>query len=58
VADGCRRAFVYTAVGSSISEFSAPLAITAIAIWCVTAVIGVVAAHRGLRSWRESRSAD
>ena len=52
------RAFVYTAVGSSISEFSAPLAITAIAVWCVTAVIGVFAAHRGLRSWRASRSTD
>jgi uncharacterized membrane protein YdjX (TVP38/TMEM64 family) len=47
------RAFVYTALGASIGDLSGPLAYTAIAVWCVTAVIGAVAAHRGYRSWRE-----
>lgn len=46
------RAFVYTVVGSSIGEFSAPLAFAAAAVWCVTAVIGAFAAHRGWRRWR------
>lgn len=50
------RAFVYTAVGASIGEFSAPLAYSAIAVWCVTAVVGAFAAHRGWRSWRAGRS--
>lgn len=46
------RAFVYTALGASIGDLSAPLAYTAIAVWCVTAVIGAFAAHRGVRAWR------
>jgi uncharacterized membrane protein YdjX (TVP38/TMEM64 family) len=46
------RAFVYTALGASIGDLSAPLAYTAIAVWCVTAVIGAFAAHRGYRAWR------
>ncbi|MEU1550162.1 TVP38/TMEM64 family protein [Nocardia sp. NPDC005745] len=46
------RAFVYTALGASIGDLSAPLAYTAIAVWCVTAIIGAFAAHRGYRSWR------
>ena len=46
------RAFVYTALGASIGDLSAPLAYTAIAVWCVTAVIGAFAAHRGYRNWR------
>lgn len=46
------RAFVYTALGASIGDLSAPLAYTAIGVWCVTAVIGAYAAHRGYRSWR------
>ncbi len=50
------RAFVYTALGASIGEFSAPLAYTAIAVWCATAVVGAFAAHRGWRSWRAGRS--
>ena len=50
------RAFVYTALGASIGEFSAPLAYTAIAVWCVTAVIGAFAAQRGWRSWRGGKS--
>lgn len=50
------RAFVYTAVGASIGEFSAPLAYSAIAVWCLTAVVGAFAAHRGWRSWRSGRS--
>ncbi|NVN50260.1 TVP38/TMEM64 family protein [Mycolicibacterium hippocampi] len=49
------RAFVYTALGASIGEFSAPLAYTAIAVWCLTAGVGAFAAHRGWRSWRASR---
>jgi uncharacterized membrane protein YdjX (TVP38/TMEM64 family) len=46
------RAFVYTALGASIGDLSAPLAYTAIAVWCVTAIIGAFAAHRGYRAWR------
>ncbi|MBF6471287.1 MULTISPECIES: TVP38/TMEM64 family protein [Nocardia] len=46
------RAFVYTALGASIGDLSGPLAYTAIAVWCATAVIGAFAAHRGYRSWR------
>ncbi|MEV0032454.1 TVP38/TMEM64 family protein [Nocardia sp. NPDC050793] len=46
------RAFVYTALGASIGDLSAPLVYSAIAVWCVTAIIGAFAAHRGYRSWR------
>ena len=46
------RAFVYTALGASVGDLSAPLAYTAIAVWCVTAVIGALATHRGYRRWR------
>ncbi|MEU8895604.1 TVP38/TMEM64 family protein [Nocardia sp. NPDC048505] len=46
------RAFVYTALGASIGDLSAPLAYSAIAVWCVTASLGAFAAHRGYRSWR------
>ena len=46
------RAFVYTALGASIGDLSAPLAYTAIGVWCLTAVIGAYAAHRGYRAWR------
>ncbi len=46
------RAFVYTALGASIGKLSAPLAYSAIAVWCVTAVIGVFAARHGYRRWR------
>ena len=46
------RAFVYTALGASIGDLSAPLAYTAIGVWCLTAVIGTYAAHRGYRAWR------
>lgn len=46
------RAFVYTALGASISDLSSPLAYAAIAVWCATAIIGAFAAHRGYRSWR------
>jgi uncharacterized membrane protein YdjX (TVP38/TMEM64 family) len=51
------RAFVYTALGASIGDLSAPLAYTAIAVWCATAVIGAFAAHRGYRSWRSHKNA-
>ncbi|MCX6481019.1 MAG: TVP38/TMEM64 family protein [Mycobacterium sp.] len=46
------RAFVYTALGASISDLNYPLAYVAIGVWCVTAIIGAFAAHRGYRSWR------
>lgn len=46
------RAFVYTALGASIADLSAPLAYAAVAVWCLTAVAGVYAAHRGYRAWR------
>nr|CRL75371.1 transmembrane protein [Mycolicibacterium malmesburyense] len=46
------RAFVYTALGASITDLSSPLAYTAIAVWCITAIAGAFAAHRGVRSWR------
>lgn len=49
------RAFVYTALGASIGDLSAPLAYTAIGVWCATAVIGAFAAHRGYRHWRGRR---
>jgi uncharacterized membrane protein YdjX (TVP38/TMEM64 family) len=49
------RAFVYTALGASISELNAPLAYAAIAVWCVTAIIGAFAAHRGYRTWRSAK---
>ncbi|MDA0253193.1 MAG: VTT domain-containing protein, partial [Actinobacteria bacterium] len=41
------RAFVYTALGASISDLSSPLAYAAIAVWCITAIIGAFGAHRG-----------
>jgi uncharacterized membrane protein YdjX (TVP38/TMEM64 family) len=46
------RAFVYTALGASIADRSSPLAYAAIAVWCVTAIVGAFAAHRGFRKWR------
>ncbi len=46
------RAFVYTALGASIGNRSSPLAYAAIAVWCITAVVGAFAAHRGYRNWR------
>lgn len=46
------RAFVYTALGASIGDLSAPLAYTAITVWCITAILGAFAAHRTLRTWR------
>jgi len=46
------RAFVYTALGASIGNRSSPLAYAAIAVWCITAIVGAFAAHRGYRKWR------
>ena len=46
------RAFVYTALGASIGDLNTPLAYVAVAIWCVTAVIGAFATHHGYRKWR------
>jgi uncharacterized membrane protein YdjX (TVP38/TMEM64 family) len=46
------RAFVYTALGASIGHLSSPLAYAAIAVWCVSAIVGAFAAHRGYRKWR------
>jgi uncharacterized membrane protein YdjX (TVP38/TMEM64 family) len=49
------RAFVYTALGASIGDLSSPLAYSAIAVWCVTAVIGAFLTHRGYLKWRARR---
>src|SRR5581483_9787539 len=46
------RAFVYTALGASIGNRSPILAYAAIAIWCVTAIVGAFAARQGFRKWR------
>ena len=46
------RAFVYTALGASIADLASPLAYAAVAVWCVTAIVGVLATHRGYRRWR------
>jgi uncharacterized membrane protein YdjX (TVP38/TMEM64 family) len=46
------RAFVYTALGASISDLSSPPAYAAVAVWCITAVAGAFATHRGYRTWR------
>jgi uncharacterized membrane protein YdjX (TVP38/TMEM64 family) len=46
------RAFVYTALGAAVGDPSSPLMYTAIAVWCVTAVIGAFAARQGYRKWR------
>jgi uncharacterized membrane protein YdjX (TVP38/TMEM64 family) len=52
------RAFVYTALGASIGDLSSPLAYAAIAVWCMTAVIGAFVTHRGWQKWRERRRQD
>lgn len=49
------RAFVYTALGASISDLHSPLAYAALGVWCATAIAGAFAAHRGYRSWRAHR---
>jgi uncharacterized membrane protein YdjX (TVP38/TMEM64 family) len=46
------RAFVYTVLGASITDLSSPLAYAAVAVWCVTGVIGAFATHHGYRRWR------
>lgn len=51
------RAFVYTALGASISDLTSPLAYAAVGVWCAMAVVGAFAAHRGYRSWRQSKRA-
>lgn len=47
------RAFVYTALGASITDLSSPLVYVAIAVWCITAIIGAFATHHGYRTWRK-----
>jgi len=49
------RAFVYTALGAAIRNRSSALAYAAIAVWCVTAIVGAFAAQRGFRKWRGHR---
>ena len=49
------RAFVYTALGASIGNLRSPLTYAAIAVWCVTAIIGAFLTHRGWRNWRARR---
>jgi uncharacterized membrane protein YdjX (TVP38/TMEM64 family) len=46
------RAFVYTALGASLGKPSSPLAYAAVAVWCVTAIVGAFAARRGYQKWR------
>ncbi|WP_374022943.1 TVP38/TMEM64 family protein [Mycobacterium sp. HNNTM2301] len=46
------RAFVYTALGASLGNRSSPLAYAAVAVWCVTAIVGAFAARRGFQKWR------
>jgi len=46
------RAFAYTALDASIGNRSSALAYAAIAVWCVSAVVGAFAARRGYRHWR------
>jgi uncharacterized membrane protein YdjX (TVP38/TMEM64 family) len=46
------RGFVYTALGASIRHLSSPLAYSAVAVWCVTAIVGAFAARRGYQKWR------
>lgn len=46
------RAFVYTALGASIGDLDSPVGLAAIAVWCVTAVIGAFAARRFYQHWR------
>ncbi|KCF63616.1 membrane protein [Mycobacterium tuberculosis KT-0015] len=46
------RVFVYTALGASITNLSSPLVYSAIAVWCVTAIIGAFAVRRWYRKWR------
>jgi uncharacterized membrane protein YdjX (TVP38/TMEM64 family) len=52
------RAFVYTALGASIGNKSPALAYAAIAVWCLTAIVGAFAAHRGFRHWRGHGSSE
>ena len=52
------RAFVYTALGASISDLTSPLAYVAIAVGGATAIVGAFAAHRGIRGWRARTSPD
>jgi uncharacterized membrane protein YdjX (TVP38/TMEM64 family) len=47
------RAFAYTALGASIGNRSPALAYAAIAVWCVSAIVGAFAARRGYQTWRE-----
>jgi len=52
------RAFVYTALGASLGKPSSPLAYSAIAVWCVTAIVGAFAARRGYQKWRAHARSD
>lgn len=49
------RAFVYTALGASLGKPSSPLLYSAIAVWCVTAIVGAFVTHRGWQKWRRRR---
>lgn len=46
------RAFAYTSLGASIGNPSSPLAYAAVAVWCVSAIVGAFAARHGYRTWR------
>ncbi|ATA29613.1 TVP38/TMEM64 family protein [Mycobacterium lepraemurium] len=44
------RAFAYTALGASVGNRSSLLAYAAVAVWCVSAIVGAFATHRGYRT--------
>lgn len=50
------RGFVYTALGASLDDLSSPLAYVAVAVWCVTAIVGAFAAHRVIKVRRASQN--
>lgn len=50
------KAFAYTALGSSLGQFSAPLLVAAAVVDVLTAIAGAFAAHRGWRHWRDSHT--
>jgi uncharacterized membrane protein YdjX (TVP38/TMEM64 family) len=52
------RAFVYTALGASVGNRSSALAFSAIAVWCVMAIVGAFAARRGYQKWRAQARRD
>src|ERR1700735_1507740 len=52
------RAAGFPALGGSSGNRSPLLAYSAIAVWCLTAIVGAFAAHRGFRKWRGNGSSE